>query len=279
MLADETVSPDRREQNKARTATYRTRHPDRVKAARAAYRERERAKKSEEDAAVLADRMRGLTPSDYPPVITRAEAQALGRSRYFPGPGYPCKRGHIAERRTSTRACLECAKGYEAAYKAKCRRDNPEKVKAYFTAYRASNLEKTKKWQAESRLRHIEKSRAREKAYRVNNPDKIRETQAAYRTNNIEKMRAHWRKRRALKAGAEGFHTAKDIEDIYSRQNGKCACCKKKVGDTYDVDHIVALSKGGSNWPANLQILCPTCNRTKRDKDPIAFMQSMGFLL
>ncbi len=38
----------------------------------------------------------------------REEAILLGKSTYFTGK--PCKHGHIAERRVSTKTCIQCAK-------------------------------------------------------------------------------------------------------------------------------------------------------------------------
>lgn len=40
-------------------------------------------------------------------IVTRADAIRLGLSRYLTGK--PCKRGHIAERRTRQGDCTECA--------------------------------------------------------------------------------------------------------------------------------------------------------------------------
>jgi 5-methylcytosine-specific restriction endonuclease McrA len=62
-------------------------------------------------------------------------------------------------------------------------------------------------------------------------------------------------------------------------QKYKCAYCAKKLGTAYDVDHIVPLSKGGSNWPANLQLTCGTCNNRKHAKDALAFARELGKLL
>lgn len=41
-----------------------------------------------------------------PEIITRAEAKAQGLKRFFTGE--PCKRGHVAERFTSSKRCYEC---------------------------------------------------------------------------------------------------------------------------------------------------------------------------
>ena len=81
------------------------------------------------------------------------------------------------------------------------------------------------------------------------------------------------------KAQAEGTHTAEDIARIYRAQRGRCAYCRQEVGKDFDVDHIQPLSKGGTNWPANLQITCHLCNRKKKARDPLEFARSLGLLL
>jgi 5-methylcytosine-specific restriction endonuclease McrA len=47
----------------------------------------------------------------------------------------------------------------------------------------------------------------------------------------------------------------------------------------YHLDHIVSLKRGGDNVDSNMQLLTKRCNQNKSAKDPIAFMQSRGFLL
>lgn len=78
---------------------------------------------------------------------------------------------------------------------------------------------------------------------------------------------------------APGSHTAEDISEIYEAQGGRCAYCRKSVGDDYHVDHVIPLAKGGSNDRSNLQICCPRCNSQKQAKDPIDFAQEKGFLI
>ncbi len=96
---------------------------------------------------------------------------------------------------------------------------------------------------------------------------------------NPEKMRVHWRNKHARKRAAEGKYTHKDIAGLMAAQRGKCAYCRDSLRPGYHVDHIHPLSRGGSNWPRNLQLLCKTCNLAKCAKDPIVFSQEMGLLL
>jgi hypothetical protein len=42
-----------------------------------------------------------------PEVVTQQQAKTRGRSRFFTG--LPCKNGHVAERYTNARTCVECA--------------------------------------------------------------------------------------------------------------------------------------------------------------------------
>lgn len=82
---------------------------------------------------------------------------------------------------------------------------------------------------------------------------------------------------RRAKAGAKIQNGV--IQRIGNSQKWKCAVCGYGVKNKYHVDHIVPLKLGGKHAPSNIQILCPGCNLTKAAKDPIAFMQSRGFLL
>ena len=55
--------------------------------------------------------------------------------------------------------------------------------------------------------------------------------------------------------------------DIYNKYDGHCAYCGKKIDfDDMTIDHIVAISKGGSNDIANTIPSCQLCNNQKADR-------------
>lgn len=99
---------------------------------------------------------------------------------------------------------------------------------------------------------------------------------AAYKRKNADKVRA-WAATRRLKVG--GSVPSNLVKQLILQQRGKCPVCRQKFGADYHLDHIQPVARGGGNQPWNLQILCRTCNLNKAAKDPIAFMQSRGFLL
>jgi len=53
-------------------------------------------------------------------------------------------------------------------------------------------------------------------------------------------------------------------EFVWRRDQGKCVKCGSQ--ENIEFDHIIPLSKGGSNTARNIQLLCERCNREKSNK-------------
>lgn len=186
----------------------------------------------------------------------------------------------VAERKRAYReANQERYAEYNRDYYAANRDIAIERVRRWGIANREQKRKNQRAWDEKNR----EPNRARRRAYRVANPEReaeysrnyyiknkeiMADRQRAYLAKNPEKARQRVSIRRARRLQAEGAYTIADTQAQYERQKGRCYWCNVKVGNTYDVDHIVPLSRGGTNWPENIVIACPSCNRSRGDKLP-----------
>lgn len=160
---------------------------------------------------------------------------------------------------------------------------NKEKINAAGKLYREKNAETIRNRAREHYVANAEIYREKQKVTRLKDPEKYREKSRLYKLANPDIVSAGNRKRKAMKRGAEGTHTASEVMSIFDGQRGLCANCNKKLfksgKNKFHVDHIKPLAKGGSNDKYNLQILCPLCNIKKHAKDPIDWAQENGRLL
>lgn len=139
---------------------------------------------------------------------------------------------------------------------AKWQKANPEKTLAAGAKYRAANREKQSEYAARRRAANPEMTKKSPEASRI--------TSHNYRARKI----------------ANGGKLSRGIaERLRKLQKGKCACCKKPLGEDYHLDHIMPLALGGANEDWNIQLLRGECNLRKRAKHPVDFMRQRGFLL
>jgi len=85
---------------------------------------------------------------------------------------------------------------------------------------------------------------------------------------NPERAKIHTQmknaQRRARDENAEGSYTHKEWESLKKKFHNRCAfCCIMKI---LTIDHVIPLSKGGSNYISNIQPLCINCNSRKHNK-------------
>jgi len=171
-----------------------------------------------------------------------------------------CKDGHHGH-------CKECGKEYS--------QKNSVRLRETSVAWRQNNRDKSvayiRKWQAENPDKvavHEKRKYEKVKQKLANDPvaaEKERKRQAEYsvrwKKENPDKNRVNEEKRRKRIIGAGENHTRKQWLELCLRYQNKCLAC----GSTKNIcaDHIVPLSKGGSDCIDNIQPLCRSCNSRK----------------
>ena len=104
------------------------------------------------------------------------------------------------------------------------------------------------------------------KKWAKKNRNKVREMHKNWCKNNPTKI-AHIKARRyAKEKGATGSHTAIEWREMKSNYDYKCVLCGSYQPFKMTKDHIIPLSKGGSDYIENIQPLCRSCNCRKKDK-------------
>lgn len=189
-------------------------------------------------------------------IITRAQAKEAGLKTYFTGK--PCPSGHVANRKTGSGSCVECANAttkqwhaqhadhnanYGKAYRAKRGEDLLAKKREYQQAWNAANKE-------EKRRRDAEYERAKRQAGDINFL-----AVCAAKTKRYEAARL-----RAIPNWADNDA----IDGMY-----QLAQVFRRAGLNIHVDHAVPLqgkTVSGFHTPENLQLMIGEFNQSKSNR-------------
>lgn len=123
--------------------------------------------------------------------------------------------------------------------------------------------DKIKKWAKNNN----EKIKIQRRKYREQNRDKVRVGIRRFYRNNPGKTHEYQNRRRAAKLNNGGSYTTQEWEFLCEFYGHICLRCGTHANDTPEgklsPDHVIPLSRGGSNDISNIQPLCYTCNLQK----------------
>lgn len=162
------------------------------------------------------------------------------------------------------RLCPKCGDDYR--YKSgRCRPCTLAINNRWKKENRADHIAASAKWQKENSER---RSVAR-LVFIASNPERatqvaerVARNAAAWRKANPSRHAIYQQKRRALKATVGGSFTSSEWFALCEYFGNKCLACACEP-PTLTADHIIPLSRGGSNGIENIQPLCGPCNSRK----------------
>jgi len=148
--------------------------------------------------------------------------------------------------------------------------EHKEELKLYYKEYYLKNREKNKLRSREYYQKHKEKWIGYLKNYKGDykrDPMVHLNCTKEWKKNNKEKVSMHNKKRFLLIKMATGSHSQEDFRKLKESVKYTCPCCGKSEPEIRLVrDHIIPITKGGSNEIENIQPLCNRCNCKKYTK-------------
>lgn len=103
------------------------------------------------------------------------------------------------------------------------------------------------------------KQRTRE--YQSINYERVSARHRKYLQEHPEVAKAYTENYRSRSINAEGFFTVEEWIELCIRYKDKCAYCG--IETTLTADHVVPLSRGGTNYITNILPACKSCNSKK----------------
>lgn len=137
----------------------------------------------------------------------------------------------------------------------------------YYIANRDKIKEQVKVYKKKTGYRYVlsteqkRQSNMRAKLWYELNKQLMIDRATAWKKANTEKVRANTRDYASRKARAKGGYSTKDYIKLLKRNLNKCYYCNKNYANS--IDHVLPLSRGGTNYIGNIVPACGSCNYSK----------------
>jgi 5-methylcytosine-specific restriction endonuclease McrA len=159
-------------------------------------------------------------------------------------------------------SCKDCKKVYDTKYIA----ENKDKKYAANYAYNADHREEKKLYDKKRRSENRDVINAKKRAYYQSEDGQLKHME--WRAENYDKISTSRKntkhKRREIIRSSKV--SGKELRLWTEAQDKVCAYCEICCQDSFHIDHIYPLSRGGLHELQNLAISCPSCNSSKGNK-------------
>ena len=173
--------------------------------------------------------------------------------------------------------CKECVKSHQQANldrinerRRENRREKADHYSAYQKEFHRKNPEPKKTRDRKYRQEHTEEINAYIRNYKRTNEaykEKQQIYDREYRRLHPEQNAQNFNNRRARILQAGGSFTSREWKKLCKHYHHTCLCCGRHEPEIkLTADHVVPLSKGGTNSIDNIQPLCQSCNSSKHRK-------------
>lgn len=157
--------------------------------------------------------------------------------------------------------CKDCVRAYHKKIYDEQVEERRAYAREYSKRYYQTVKDKKRQYAVENKDKIKQRMHKYQKDYYPKNKEHINEKNNRWRIENPEQASALRQNRRALESKAEGSFTKEEWKNLCDKYGNRCLKCGKE--GKMSVDHVVPLSKGGSNWITNIQPLCFPCNASK----------------
>jgi len=145
-------------------------------------------------------------------------------------------------------------------------------VKAHSRAWYAANAAKMRVWQRKYYRENLETVRAASRAWDKAHPEQAHMNHAAWRHAHHAAVLVAAQRRRDRLAVVEHTLTLQEWQEILVYFNHACAYCLR-TDLPLEMDHVIAVSRGGVHTAENVVPACKSDNCRKKDK-PVFLMVS-----
>jgi len=149
-----------------------------------------------------------------------------------------------------------------------CRQCTSAANKEWREKNRDHNKKRLAKWESENK--ESRKIRQRKSELTESQRERKNRKMREWRKNNPEKAARHCNNKRAKRRSAEGKFTNDEWKAVVDHFSGRCVYCGEKGKMT--VEHVVPLSRGGTNYIENIVPACLGCNASKGKKTVEEFL-------